>query len=317
MRRILALVFCLLTFPVFAQRTAEETTIIRVAREVTPAVVSVTTNQGGGSGIIIRADGVVLTNAHVVGESTNVTVSLADGRELRGVVLGRDRSVDVAVVRVQANNLPVASIGDSDRVEVGQLAIAIGNPLGLERTVTRGVISAVNRDPRGVPIAGGLLQTDAAINPGNSGGPLLDSSGRVIGINTAVLSGATGLGFAVPINLARDVADQLLTTGIIRRTYLGISFDDIDARTARQFRLPVSAGVLVLYVDPRSPAGTAGLRRGDIITTIDRTAMTSGGDLRRLLRARKPGDQVTLTVVDAESGARRTVTIRLGEVRES
>ncbi len=143
------------------------------------------------SGVIIRRDGVILTNAHVVRSATDVEVGLADGRRVSGRVLGRDPTVDVAVVRIQATNLPAAPIADSDRLEVGQTAIAIGNPIGLERTVTTGVVSAVNRSPRGIEL-GGLIQTDAAINPGNSGGPLLDSQGRVIGINTVIVQGTTG-----------------------------------------------------------------------------------------------------------------------------
>ena len=289
--------------------------MIRVAREVSPAVVSVSTGRGGGSGVLIRADGVLLTNAHVVGNARTVQIQLADGRELTGTVLGRDRQVDIAVVRIPAQNLPVATVGDSDRVEVGQLAIAIGNPLGLERTVTRGVVSAVNRGPRGLPIAGGLIQTDAAINPGNSGGPLLDSSGRVIGINTAVLAGATGLGFAVPINLARDVAEQLLTTGQVRRAYLGVATEDITPELTRQFRLPVSSGLIVMYVDPSSPAARAGVGRGDIITAVNGEAVADGGELRRILRARRPGDTVTVSLITGTR--RRTLSVRLAESTES
>ena len=310
----ITLTFLLFALPLSAQRTDEET-IVRVAEQVTPAVVGVSRGGGSGSGVLIRSDGVIITNAHVVGNASRVEVSLADGRTLTGTVLGRDRSVDVAVVRVSATGLPAAPLGDSDRLRVGQLAIAIGNPLGLERTVTTGIISAVNRDPRGVPIAGGLVQTDAAINPGNSGGPLVDSSGRVVGINTAILAGATGLGFAIPINLANEVATQILTTGRVRRTYLGVQVGDITPELAEQFGLPVSEGVVVLFVDRTSPASRAGLARGDIITSIAGQPITSGGDLRRLLRARQPGDTVTAEVI---RGRRRTtLSIRLGEVTES
>jgi S1-C subfamily serine protease len=176
--------------------------------------------------------------------------------------------------------------------------------------VTSGVISAVNRSPRGFEL-GGLIQTDAAINPGNSGGPLLDSRGSVIGINTAVLQGTSGLGFAVPINLANSVAEQLLTTGRLRRAYVGVYPRDIDPELAAQFGLPVREGIVVIEVEPGSPAARAGLARGDIITRIDDEAVTSGGDFRRVLRARRPGATVALTVV-RESG-RRTVNVRLGE----
>ena len=219
-------------------------------------------SRGSGSGVIISRDGVVITNAHVVGASRVVEVGLADGRILRGQVIGRDQTIDVAVVRLEAQNLPAAPLGDSDRLQVGQSAIAVGNPLGLERTVTSGVISAVNRNPRGFALDG-LIQTDAAISPGNSGGPLVDSRGRVIGINTAVIAGAgaSGLGFAVPINLANDVVQQLLTTGRITRAFVGINYADIGPELARQFELPVREGIIVGRVEPGSPAARAGPRR--------------------------------------------------------
>ncbi|HXE58426.1 MAG TPA: trypsin-like peptidase domain-containing protein [Gemmatimonadales bacterium] len=278
--------------------TDEEETVIRVARMASPAVVSVSTGASSGSGIIVRRDGVVLTNAHVVGNADVVEVGLADGRRLRGQVLGRDPSLDVAVVRIRADGLPVATLGDSDRLVVGQRAIAIGNPLGLERTVTSGVVSAVNRSPRGLGLDQ-LIQTDAAISPGNSGGPLLDSQGRVIGINTVVIRapGAEGLNFAIPINLAYDVARQVLETGRIRRAFLGIEYRDIEPQLAEQFGLPVEEGIIVVYVAPGTPADRAGLLRGDIIVRLDDAAITRGGDLRRELRERAPGETVTLTVV--------------------
>jgi len=292
--------------------TQDEATIIRVARTITPTVVSVTQTQGAGSGIIVSRDGVVLTNAHVVGNSRTVEVGLADGRSLRGQVVGRDPTIDVAVVRVPAENLPAAPLGDSDKLEVGQSAIAIGNPLGLERTVTSGVVSAVNRNPRGISLDG-LIQTDAAISPGNSGGPLVDSRGRVIGINTAVLSGAgaSGLGFAVPINLANDVVRQILSTGRITRAYLGVSFADVDAELAQQFGLPVKAGIIIGRVEAGSPAASAGFRPQDIIVKANDTAITNGGDLRRVLRSLTPGTSVRVEVV--RPSGRTNLTVRLGE----
>jgi serine protease Do len=274
---------------------SDEQTVIQVARQISPAVVSVGVRGGAGSGVIIRSDGVILTNAHVVANAQAVEVGLADGRTLPGRVLGRDPSVDIAVVQVQATSLPVAPIADSDMVEVGQMAIAIGNPLGLERTLTRGVISAVNRDPQGMALLG-LLQTDAAINPGNSGGPLLDSQGRVIGINTAILRGATGLGFAVPINLAADVANQLLTTGVVRRPYMGINIQDLQPAVAARFQLPIQAGVIVQQVGANTPAAAAGMRPGDVITQVDGVTIERGGDFRRVLRERQPGQSVRVRI---------------------
>ena len=294
-------------------RTVEENAVIRVARAITPAVVGISRRGASGSGVVIRADGVILTNAHVVGDARTVEVSTADGRRLQGTVLGRDPSVDIAVVRADRGGLPAAPLGDSDELEVGQDAIAIGNPVGLERTVTNGIVSAINRSPRGFEL-GGLIQTDAAINPGNSGGPLLDSQGRVIGINTAVLQGTTGLGFAVPINLANDVASQILTTGRVRRAFLGVGYRDLLPEIAQQYQLPVREGVIVTEVAPGTPAARAGLELGDIITGVDDVRLVTGGDLRRVLRLRKPGDTVTLRFVRVGSnGGERTARVTLVE----
>jgi S1-C subfamily serine protease len=275
-----------------------EQTIIEVTRQVTPAVVSISSRGGAGSGVIIREDGVILTNAHVVGSMRQVSVGLATGEEFVGEVLGRDRSMDLAVVRIPARDrLPAATMGDSDQIQVGQTAIAIGNPLGLERTVTTGIVSAVDRT-LGAEL-GQLIQTDAAINPGNSGGPLLDSGGRVIGINTAVLrdprgGAAVGLGFAVPINVGRDIAEQLLTTGRIVRAFLGVGYVDLTREMAQQFRLPVKEGVIVTQVEPGTPAAAAGLQRGDIILEAGGTAVRNGGDFRRILRGMQPGASIQL-----------------------
>ena len=301
-----------------APLTAEEQNVIRVARQVTPTVVSIVApNVGSGSGAVIRRDGMILTNAHVVGSARTVQVGLADGRKVVGTVLGRDRGLDVAVVRISVNDVPVAPLGNSDQLQVGQLAIAVGNPLGLERTVTTGVISALNRPARTL---GGetFIQTDAAISPGNSGGPLVDSRGAVIGINTAELlgQGVQGLGFAIPINVAMAMANQVLATGRYVRPFLGIAFNDVDADLASQFRLPVREGVLVTDVQAGSPAAAGGLREQDIITRVNDTPIAMGGDLRRILRGLKPGDEARLTVVRPPNGARATVSVRLGRIAE-
>ena len=295
------------------QLASDELTVVTVARQVAPSVVSVQRNGGFGSGVIIRKDGVVLTNAHVVGDAEQVRIGLADGRELDGRVLGRDPSVDVAVVRVSGDNLPAALLADSDGLLVGQTAIAIGNPLGLERTVTRGVVSAIDRNPRGFGLDG-LIQTDAAISPGNSGGPLLDSRGRVIGINTAVLAapGASGLGFAIPINLARQIAEQVLTTGEIRRAFLGVDYREIDEPLAVQFRLPVREGVIITTVGSGTPAARAGLRQGDIVVGVGGEPVRQGADLRRAIRERSAGDQLRLRVLRPDG--ERELVARLGEV---
>ena len=295
-----------------ATRSCEEQAIIRVAKQALPSVVSVSTGRGGGSGVIISSDGVILTNAHVVGSASAVEVWLATGTSVTGRVVGRDRSADIAVVKVPGRNYPKAAIADSDRLEVGQAAISIGNPLGLDRTVTTGVVSAVSRRLRR-DNADGFIQTDAAINPGNSGGPLLDSQGRVIGINTLILNGpAGGLGFAVPINVARNVADQLLTTGSVQRVQMGVTYNDVDPAMAAAFSLPVEQGLVVAEVLEDSPAYRAGIREQDIITRVDDTPVKAGGDLRRALRARKPGDTVSVTLRRGERS--RVVDVRLGGV---
>ncbi len=303
--------------PAYAQQEGEEASVVRVARQVTPAVVSVTTPAGGGSGVIIRADGVILTNAHVVGNSRQVEIGLANGQRLSGRVLGGDPSIDIAVVDVDGTGLPTAALGNSDQLQVGQTAIAIGNPLALERTVTRGIVSALNRNQEEIGLDE-LIQTDAAINLGNSGGPLLDSRGRVVGINTAILRGdalggpgAEGLGFAIPINLASDVARQVLETGRVRRAFIGIRYGDLSPEMAREFDLPVERGIIIMEVQPGSPAAQAGIRRGDIITRMDDTPINSMGELRRAIRERAPGDQVSLAGVRPDGPF--TVRVRLSE----
>ncbi|MGZ8376368.1 MAG: S1C family serine protease [Gemmatirosa sp.] len=294
-----------------ATTVESERTIIRVAEQASPGVVLVERPGGSGSGVVIRRDGVVLTNAHVVGNARTVTITLADGRQLPGQVLGRDPTVDVAVVRIAIDDAPVVPVGDSDRLVPGQLAIAIGNPLGYERSVTSGIVSALNRSIRGATLEA-LIQTDAAINPGNSGGPLLDSQGRVIGINTAIIPSAMGLGFAIPINLARNIADQLIATGRVRRAVLGVIPVDVTPPLAQQLGLPVREGVLIYQIEQNTDAYRVGLRAGDIITRIDDTAIEQSGDMRRVLRAVGPGGTVRVQVV-RRGGAGQTYTVRLGE----
>lgn len=296
--------------------TSEEQTVIRVARAVTPTVVSITSQgRGSGSGAIIRPDGMILTNAHVVGTARTVNVGLADGRRLEGSVLGRDATLDVAVVRVNARDLPALPLGDSDALQVGQRAIAVGNPLGLDRTVTTGVISALNRTTRQL---GGetFIQTDAAISPGNSGGPLVDSRGRIVAINSATIlgAGASNLGFAIPINLAMSMANQVLTTGRYVRAFVGIAYVDVSPEIAAQFRLPVREGVAIERVEPGSPAERAGLRPEDIITRVNDTLVRRGSDLRRVLRGLRPGQTMRLTIV--RGGRSLAVNVQLGEAAD-
>ncbi|MGQ0815963.1 MAG: S1C family serine protease [Gemmatimonadota bacterium] len=291
--------------------SADETRIVNIARDVSPAVVSISRRGASGSGVIIQQDGLILTNAHVVGAVREVQVTLADGRRMQGTVLGRDATVDIAVVRVQGRGLPFATNGDSDQLKVGQLAVVIGNPLGLDRTVTTGVISAVDRSPRGVGMDG-LIQTDAAIHPGNSGGPVLDSNGRVVGIATMILrSPGGGIGFAIPINLANDVAQQILTTGRVVRAFLGVGYIDIEpGMTMTKAR----EGILVNQVVDGSPADRGGLRAGDVIVGIEGRPVKQGADFRQLLRTRRPGDDVTLNVL--RGGRSQSLRVKLGRAPE-
>jgi serine protease Do len=296
---------------VFAQAGATEGEVVRAARLVSPSVVSIQSGNGrrnaSGTGFIVRADGLILTNDHVVGENSEVSVTLSDrGKRLTGRVLGTDPDVDTALVKVDARDLPVAPLGDSDQVEVGQTAIAIGNPLGfLTRTVTVGVISGQNRRLGGrTSELDNLIQTDAAINPGNSGGPLLDSRGRVIGINNAVVQpsfGGGGLGFAVPINSARDVMESLLRSGRVQRPWLGIEYQEIAPDVASDARFAVSEGARVTTVVPGSPADRAGLQPDDIIVRADGRPITTG-NLRAALRHAGIGRPLSLEV---QRGSRR------------
>ena len=306
--------------PVQAQastvKSTDEQNIIRVVKTVSPALVLIQTESGLGTGVVIDGkQGLILTNAHVVGQSTRVGVRLKSTVELTGRVLGAFRAIDIAVVKVSSPTpLPAAPLGDSDRLEVGQTTIAIGNPLGLEQTVTRGIVSATNRR-LSERQEQGFIQTDAAINPGNSGGPLLDSQGRVIGINTAVLraDGAEGLGLAIPIKVAQSYATKIIAGAEMHRTYLGIQYVGLTEQVARTYQLPVSRGIIVMQIDSGSPAAQAGFRPGDILTKLGSSPINTDLDMQRLLRGKNPGDPITFTALRGERSL--TVKVRLGEAR--
>jgi S1-C subfamily serine protease len=299
---------------VFAQNGASEQEVVRAVRRTASTVVSVRRGggRGLGSGLIVRPDGLLITNEHVVGNQTQVSVTLADGSRHTARVLGSDETADIALLKIDGvRGLPVAELGDSDVLEVGQTAIAIGNPLDLGRTVTVGVVSALNRQLPGPRLdADTLIQTDAAINPGNSGGPLVDSRGRVIGINDAVIQpryGGGGLGFAVPINRARQVMEEILRPGSVARPWIGIRYSEITPRMAEEFDLPVSEGARVMEVTPGSPAQRAGLREGDIIVSIDGQQATSGVLPASLRRA---GVGRPLALVVQRGSQRIPITLR-------
>ncbi|MDZ8069858.1 MAG: HhoA/HhoB/HtrA family serine endopeptidase [Nostoc sp. DedQUE08] len=261
--------------------------------------------RGTGSGFIISADGRILTNAHVVDGADTVTVTLKDGRSFKGKVLGKDELTDVAVVKIQADNLPLVALGNSDQLQPGEWAIAIGNPLGLDNTVTTGIISATGRSSNliGAPDKRvEYIQTDAAINPGNSGGPLLNSRGQVIAMNTAIIQGAQGLGFAIPINTAQHISSQLIATGKVQHPYLGIQMvgltpqlkQNINSDPNSGLSVNEDKGVLVVKVVPNSPAAKAGIRAGDVIQTLGGQAVTDASSVQKAVENSQVGSDLRM-----------------------
>jgi S1-C subfamily serine protease len=262
--------------------------------------------QGGGSGFVFTPDGLILTNSHVVHAATKIQVSFADGRRFPAHTIGDDPATDLAVVRVDVPNndapsLVAAPLGDSQKLRVGQLAIAIGNPYGFQYTVTAGVVSALGRSLRSYSgrMIDDVIQTDASLNPGNSGGPLVTSDGRVIGVNTATIMGAQGLCFAIGINTAKFVAGRLLQEGRIRRSYIGVEAQTVPLhrRLVRFYNLPQETGVVVSSVTAGSPAQKAGLREGDVIVALDGQPVAGVDDLHRLLTDARVGVSSSLTVL--------------------
>ena len=262
--------------------------------------------RGTGSGFIVSSDGLILTNAHVVDGADRVTVTLKDGRTIEGRVMGKDNLTDMAVVKIEEEGLPTISFGDSDELQIGEYAIAIGNPLGLDNTVTTGIISATGRNSAQIGVGDkriDFIQTDAAINPGNSGGPLLNAKGEVIGINTAILRNAQGLGFAIPINTARNIAEQLIANGKVEHPFLGISMTPITAEVATQLktRFDLDAtedeGILIVSVMPNSPAAKAGLRQGDIVRVIAEKEVNTPVDVQKIVEKSQVGETLALEVL--------------------
>lgn len=267
-----------------------------------------------GSGVIVSEDGVVLTNNHVIEGADQIQVILSDGRKFNARLLGTDPATDVAVLKVDGTGLPAVPVGNSDRVRIGQLVLAFGNPFGIGQTVTMGIVSATGRSEIGLVDYENFIQTDAAINPGNSGGALVDTYGRLIGINTAIFSrsgGYQGIGFAVPITIAQGVMNSILTTGKIQRGSLGVSFQDIDEAMAEAFGLTDRKGALVNEVSNDSPAERAGLRHGDIIVEFDGKVINDALDLRRLIALTPVGNTVELSYL--RGGDRRTAAVAVAE----
>lgn len=277
--------------------------------------------RGMGSGFIINNNGTILTNAHVVAGAEKVTVTLKDGRTFEGRVMGRDSVTDVAVVKVDAQNLPIVKVGDSQALQPGETAIAIGNPLGLDNTVTEGIISATGRSSGQVGIPDqrvNFIQTDAAINPGNSGGPLLNQRGEVIGINTAIIQGAQGLGFAIPIDTAQRISDQLIASGKVEHPFLGIQMATLTPEVKQEINsnpnsgLSVSddQGVLVIRVVPDSPADRAGLRAGDVIGQINGQAIKDADTLQQVVESSQVGKNLQLDL--KRNGQKMNLAVKAG-----
>lgn len=255
---------------------------------------------GQGSGFVVSPDGYILTNHHVVGDASKVTVRFADGRELQAKVIGSDSQSDVAVIKVDAKNLPVIPMGDSSRTEVGEWVLACGAPYGLTSTITAGIVSAVGRNSVGIANYENFIQTDAAINPGNSGGPLVNLEGEVIGINTAIFSrngGSVGLGFAIPIDMARQAYDQILSYGSVVRGYLGVRIQGLTAELAEQFGIKDTHGVLIGEVQKSTPGEKAGLKQADVIVELDGKKIEDAASFRNAIAMKSPGSTVKLTVL--------------------
>jgi S1-C subfamily serine protease len=292
--------------------------VISAAERVSPSVVNldVQTNprgkqraryglpeelRGTGSGFIFTPDGFILTNSHVVHRADKIAVTLPDGRRFEGDMVGEDPDTDLAVVRINGANFLATPLGDSEKIRVGQLVIAIGNPYGFQCTVTSGVVSALGRSLRSLSgrLIDNVIQTDAALNPGNSGGPLVTSQGDVIGVNTAMILAAQGICFAIGINTAKFVAGRLIKEGKIRRSYIGLGGQNVPLlrRVVRFHHLPVESGVLVVSIEENSPAKRAGLSEGDIIVGFDSQPVAGIDDLHRMLTEEKLGRRTTLTII--------------------
>lgn len=267
--------------------------------------------RGGGSGVIFRADGHILTNNHVVGSARRIEVRLRDGRTFPARVVGTDPATDLAVIKIDEGDLPAARFASRDRIRPGEWAVAIGSPYGLDYTVTAGVVSAVGRGGVGMNEIEDYVQTDASINPGNSGGPLVNLRGEVIGINTMIVGRGTGIGFAVVSELAEQVASQIIDTGRVRRAYLGVSFQELTPALVQQMGLDAgTSGALIAGVEPGGPADRAGLRAGDVVTQVDGHGLGDSQELFRRVIATRVGSRMQLTAI--RDGRRRQFTVTTG-----
>ena len=275
--------------------------------------------QSLGSGVIVSSEGYVLTNNHVVEGATDVKVTLSDKRELKAQIIGTDPKTDVAVLKLEGSNFPAITLGDSSKVQVGDYALAIGDPFGVGQTVTMGIVSAKGRSNLGIEDYEDFIQTDAPINPGNSGGALVNDRGELVGINTAILShgsgGNEGIGFAIPVNLAREVMNQIMDHGKVTRGYLGIVIQPITPAMSKALGQSEPEGVLVGDVSPKGPAQASGVERGDVILELNGKALNDSNELRNTIAMLQPGETVTLKV--SRNGSTRDIKVKLGELPSS
>ena len=266
-----------------------------------------------GSGVIVAAEGYILTNHHVIESADEIEVALADGRKASAHVVGTDPETDLAVLKVGLTELPAIAFGSPKQLDVGDLVLAIGNPFGVGQTVTMGIVSAKGRSHLGISTFENFIQTDAAINPGNSGGALVDASGNLVGINSAIYSrtgGSLGIGFAIPSDLARQVMEQIVQTGSVTRGWIGVEVQDISPELAESFNLPTTNGTLIAGVQPGGPAERAGIRRGDILMAVESRVVTDSTRMLNLIAALKPGEQATLKILRDDEEA--LVQIKVG-----
>jgi S1-C subfamily serine protease len=306
--------------------------VTTIARKVTPSIVNIDVKiasqgtpffntgqqEGTGSGVIYTADGYIITNNHVVADARDITVTLASGQELKAEPVGADPENDIAVIKIDKTGLPAITVGDSDNLQVGQLVVAVGSPLGFEQTVTAGIISALHRNVTAGDESGqantltDLIQTDAPINPGNSGGALCDSGASLIGINAIIASqsgGSEGIGFAIPIDTAKKVADDLIAGRSVSHPYIGIQGQTISADIASQYGLPVSEGAYISGVVSGSPADEAGIKDGDIVVAADGQQVKSMDDLIAAIRKKDVGDKISLTFYEGSDKKTASVTV--------
>ncbi len=272
--------------------------------------------EGEGSGVIVSSDGYIVTNNHVVDGSTELTVSMGDKRELKAHVIGTDAKTDIALIKVDARDLPHVTLGNSASVEVGDIALAMGNPFGLGQTVTMGIISATGRGGLGIEDYEDFIQTDASINPGNSGGALVNTKGELIGINTAILSrsgGNQGVGFAVPVDMVRQVMTQLREKGVVTRAWMGLQYRELTSKVASELGIKTSKGAVVNQIVPDSPASKAGLRKDDVIVALNGKEI-DGRSLRLAVSAMSPGTAVNLKIL--RDGAERNFSVTLDRMPE-